>query len=136
MTNDNHLIFVYGTLKRGIHNHSLLADSIYHGEGQTVEKFRMLLPSFPVILPDENGYPVKGELYQVDDEVLHRLDRLEGEGYVYHRKPVTIQLSNSEIAAEIYIGDDVLWAHRNYDIEEPEGTPPTLTFHSPWDKSD
>jgi Gamma-glutamyl cyclotransferase, AIG2-like len=33
---------------------------------------------FPVIRPNENGKPVAGEIYTVDDEVLERLDRLEG----------------------------------------------------------
>ena len=54
---------------------------------------------FPVIRPSENGKPVAGEIYTVDDEVLERLDRLEGvHKGMYSREliDVTLPLANGE----------------------------------------
>lgn len=127
----NHLIFVYGTLKKGFGNHHFLANSICHGECRTTEKFKMLLPAFPVIMLDAHGYSVAGELYEVNAGTLERLDRLEGEGHMYHRRLITVLIHGVALAAEGYIGDEQYWSDDHYELAEPSNTePPTLVYRS------
>lgn len=72
-------IFVYGTLKSGHINHGLLGDSKLVGIGLTCSRYRMFCNgAFPMICKNRSlGYQITGELYDVDDETLARLDQLE-----------------------------------------------------------
>jgi gamma-glutamylcyclotransferase (GGCT)/AIG2-like uncharacterized protein YtfP len=70
-----HRVFVYGTLKRGHPNNSLLVGSGFLGEAVTVPTYKMVETSFPVIMPDPSGQPVAGEIYAVDDSTLARTRR-------------------------------------------------------------
>jgi gamma-glutamylaminecyclotransferase len=100
-----HRVFVYGTLKKGFWNNPLLKGCEFFGGAATVPTYSMISVShavitlFPVIRPNENGKRVAGEIYTVDDEVLERLDRLEGvlKG-MYSREliDVTVPLANGE----------------------------------------
>lgn len=120
MSYKKHRVFVYGTLKRGIHNHRLLETSEYIGEGFTVEKFRMYTTGFPVLF--ESDHPdaksVFGEVYDVDDDTLKRLDQLEAEGRMYDRKDITVYLTSGppgytggvyDGAVQCYIGNEQYW---------------------------
>jgi gamma-glutamylcyclotransferase (GGCT)/AIG2-like uncharacterized protein YtfP len=102
-------VFVYGTLKKGLHNHDLLHDSEFFGGAVTVPTYSMISVGFPVIMADENGKQVSGEIYTADDETLARLDGLEREGSSYDRKliDVMLRLANGERLsgkAFIYVG--------------------------------
>jgi gamma-glutamylcyclotransferase (GGCT)/AIG2-like uncharacterized protein YtfP len=75
-----HKVFVYGSLLSGLGNHRLLEGSTLVGNTVTPPEFTMLdLGAFPgVIHVVEGGTPIMGEVYEVTDETLNRLDRLEG----------------------------------------------------------
>jgi len=112
-----HRIFVYGTLKRGLPNHSLLQSSRYLGPAITTERYRMIASEFPVLLSQGSGQTVKGELYEVDTETRNRLDRLErvrddGNGS-YERRATDVHYWNGDkllaSLAEIYIGNPARW---------------------------
>ena len=47
-----HLIFVYGTLKKGCHNNHHIAGSECLGSGFTVEKFAMYQDRIPYVVRD------------------------------------------------------------------------------------
>jgi gamma-glutamylcyclotransferase (GGCT)/AIG2-like uncharacterized protein YtfP len=109
-----HRVFVYGTLKRGIHNHHLLKSSQYLGEAYTVDPFKMFNVGFPVIRFDDNGLSVHGEVYDVDDETLKKLDGLENEGVMYDRKEIPVVFPGGQPVdlidtASVYIGNDEYW---------------------------
>jgi gamma-glutamylcyclotransferase (GGCT)/AIG2-like uncharacterized protein YtfP len=71
-------VFVYGSLLRGEGNHKLLRNSELLGETTTPEGFGIIdLGWFPGAIRTEKG-KVVGEVYEVDDETLNRLDSLEG----------------------------------------------------------
>lgn len=77
-------LFVYGTLKEGYHNHHFLGDSKKIANYQ-LEGFRLIdLEAFPGMVPGK-GY-VMGELYEVNEDLLPELDRLEGVPYLYTRE--------------------------------------------------
>ena len=78
----SHLMFVYGTLKRGFVNHpDHLAEAEFIDQGKTCEAFPLVLHGEdfrPVLVEAEGqGHQVVGELYRVDNQTLDALDRLE-----------------------------------------------------------
>jgi gamma-glutamylcyclotransferase (GGCT)/AIG2-like uncharacterized protein YtfP len=89
-----HRIFVYGTLKRGLLNHALIASSRFLGPAATTERFRMIANGFPVLLSHPDGLAVVGELYEVDTETREQLDHLErvreGGGGSYQRRATDV----------------------------------------------
>jgi gamma-glutamylaminecyclotransferase len=107
----SHLVFVYGTLKRGQHNHNrFLATSTFLGPATTAERWRMITGGYPVVLPNHHragAGRIRGELYEVDDQTLEALDRLEGNGHLYLRREVPV-VANDGISfagrAWMYVG--------------------------------
>lgn len=88
-----HLVFVYGSLKRGFTNHRVIGyDARFIATTCTVSrKFKMVsLGPFPAVYP--NGkWAIEGELYEVDDITLESLDLLESNGYLYEREEVLLE---------------------------------------------
>lgn len=92
-----HLLLVYGTLKKGYGNNHILKDSEYIGE-RTISAFTMYhLGGFPAITKEPHG-PILCELYRINDETLARCDRLEGTPTFYYR-----ELVETEKGEEAYI---------------------------------
>lgn len=83
-----HLVFVYGTLKKGFPNHYYLKDQEYLGEA-TIRGTMISLRHFPGVINVGNDQ-ITGELYQIDNETLARLDRLEGYPHFYERVPIEL----------------------------------------------
>lgn len=78
-----HRVFVYGTLRQKQRNHArFLSGSRYVGPAYTMSRdFEMFEnPYFPVVMEGigENSGHIKGEVYEVSDETLQRIDALEG----------------------------------------------------------
>lgn len=118
MTDKKHRVFVYGTLKRGIHNHHLLQTADYIGEAYTLDTFKMYHVGFPVIREAaEGGKAVYGEVYDVDDDTLKKLDRLENEGVMYDRKQINIIIADAgpfsgdtvDANVSVYVGNPKYW---------------------------
>lgn len=87
------LVFVYGTLKRGKANHHYLAGQRYLGEASTEPRYQLHhLGSYPGLVKATPGARVSGEVWEVDEEGLAGLDRLEGlaEG-LYTREPMEME---------------------------------------------
>ncbi len=101
-----HLIFVYGTLKRGAGNHHHLAGQTFVGQAQTVPGFSLYdLGSYPGMVAQAGDCDgVRGEVWSVDSDCLHRLDELEGvhEG-LYHRQSVALQPPFADRSVEAYL---------------------------------
>jgi len=87
-----HMIFVYGTLKRGFGNNRLLSGSKFVGEARTEGKFALYESGIPFVIEDEQVSQVSGEVYEVDEKTLSRLDRLEGHPNWYCRKMVNVSI--------------------------------------------
>ena len=93
-------LFVYGSLRRGQANHSLLAGARLLGLAATLPRYTLLdLGAFPALI--EGGTTsVEGEIFEVPDSLLPLLDQLEEHPRVYERK--NIQLAG-EPPAQAYV---------------------------------
>ncbi|XP_052253933.1 gamma-glutamylaminecyclotransferase A-like isoform X2 [Dreissena polymorpha] len=98
-----HIIFVYGTLKTGLHNHHLMTTGskghcCYLGTAVTSGKFPLIVATrfnipFLLFAPD-HGYHVAGELYEVDDAQVAALDKLEGHPHRYERRRTDVRVTS------------------------------------------
>lgn len=110
----HYTVFVYGTLKQGYHNaHVLGRGAEYLGKAVTCPRYRMIDIGCPVIIEDDEGYQVAGELYRIEAEALPWLDRLESEGRMYDRKIIECTLkTGGPVSCSIYVGC-AYWSQRN-----------------------
>lgn len=102
----SHLIFVYGTLKRGCRNHHQLAGQKFLGAARTVPGYTLYdLGGYPGMVPhtaDRTG--VTGEIWSVDADALRRLDAFEGVAEsLYRRTPLALQTPHDRNAVETYL---------------------------------
>ncbi|KAG6444366.1 putative gamma-glutamylcyclotransferase CG2811 isoform X2 [Manduca sexta] len=93
--NMSHKVFVYGTLKRNEPNHHWLTDpnngvGKFIAEGTTKNKYPLIIATkynIPFLLfSPGNGHYIKGEVYEVDDLMLSKLDILEDHPDFYIRE--------------------------------------------------
>jgi gamma-glutamylcyclotransferase (GGCT)/AIG2-like uncharacterized protein YtfP len=97
-----HLVFVYGTLRRGgagamsirFPNSKFIADATISGSLYD-------LGAYPGLLLNESNSLVTGEVYEVDDELLNELDAFEASSN-YWRKQVEISLGAERRTCWIY----------------------------------
>ena len=94
-------VFVYGTLRKGYWNHSLLENSKFLGKAITKEKYSLFADGIPYVVKIPKTQII-GELYEVDKETLERLDRLEGHPDFYKREEIEVLLDEKPMKAWIY----------------------------------
>ena len=73
----NHLVAVYGSLKRGHFNHDLIEDAKFVGDDWLFDFTLYTLGPFPAIKRHKSD-GVLVEIYEVTSHQLHLLDQLEG----------------------------------------------------------
>lgn len=123
MTRTNY-VFVYGTLRFGEGNWdwALKGKSDMIGYATTPGEMYTLGGYPGVILPTTDdralGKTVRGEVFAVDDATLRVLDRLEGEGRMYHRRTVAVNYSslvgnNEEPPTNVFIYEYGRIPHRD-----------------------
>lgn len=81
------LVFVYGTLKKGFGNHTLLANSKFLGTDVVKDHTLIQSPGFPYMVESE-GSQARGEVYEVDERIVRYLDALEGYPTHYQKKEI------------------------------------------------
>lgn len=86
------LLFVYGTLKRGLRNHHLMAGQEFLGEVTTEPRYHVVdLGAHPGLIVDAaNGVAVHGEVWGVDQHCLAALDEFEEVPGPFVREAVAI----------------------------------------------
>ncbi|XP_072031329.1 gamma-glutamylaminecyclotransferase-like [Amphiura filiformis] len=94
----SHLVFTYGTLQNGQPFHELMTKSekghaTFVGKAKTVEKWPLVVATkfnIPFVLDKPGvGHHILGEVYRVDEEMLHFLDELEN---TYQRICITVTM--------------------------------------------
>jgi gamma-glutamylcyclotransferase (GGCT)/AIG2-like uncharacterized protein YtfP len=101
------LIFVYGTLKRGLSNHRYLSGQQFIGEARTAADYRLVdCDSYPGMVEALNGgVSVRGEVWEVDDACRQRLDVLEDVAhgmYTLERVALLAPFDSKEVFTYIY----------------------------------
>lgn len=104
-------LFVYGTLMKGMRNHTYLEKAQFVGDAETKPEYELLSNgSIPAMRPGTEV--VKGELYEVDEETLKGLDVLEEvNADLYDKKE--IEVGGKKAIA--YLGENIFnfdtWEH-------------------------
>lgn len=87
-------VFVYGTLKRGgIYHHYISKEDIFLSTAITKEKFRLFAcEECPFLLQEtsEKSYQVHGEIFEVSEITMLKLDELEEVPDVYYKKDIVV----------------------------------------------
>jgi gamma-glutamylcyclotransferase (GGCT)/AIG2-like uncharacterized protein YtfP len=109
---NKHLVFVYGTLRRG----SARAMSIRFPDSKLIAEAKVSgslydLGAYPGLLLNESNSLVIGEVYEVDDEILNKLDDFEASSN-YWRKQVEISLGTTRRRCWIYEPNPELYSDR------------------------
>lgn len=102
-------VFVYGTLKRGFSNHGQVGNPLCLGPACTVDGWEIRdLGPCPAMCSGTGV--VSGEVYEVDEAALARLDRLESHPDEYCRQAIALE--------------DGTWAEAYVmEVSQLEGTP-------------
>lgn len=98
------LVAVYGSLKRGYHNHIYLSESELIATDRIGGFDMFSLGSYPMVV--EGTGEIDVEVYKVSPDTFARLDRLEGYPDFYDRTKVSVKVNNQERQAWLYIGDN------------------------------
>lgn len=106
-------VFVYGTLKLGKHNNTVLGTSSFKGVGVTVNKFALGCGGVPFAFPDDKVkeeykdnicHPIKGDVFEVHSEkVAMDLDSLEGYPSFYYRRVIDVRLTETDVIIPAWI---------------------------------
>lgn len=109
---NKHLVFVYGSLRRGGKGAMSIRfpDSKFIADAQ-VSGSLYDLGAYPGLLLDESNSSVIGEVYEVDDELLKKLDEFEASGN-YRRKQVEIPLGTHRKVCWVYEPDPDFYSLR------------------------
>lgn len=107
-----HLVFVYGSLRRGGAGamSDRFPDAKFIAEAQ-VSGSLYDLGDYPGLLLDESNSLVAGEVYEVDDAILNKLDDFEASSH-YLRKQVEISLGDQKRTCWIYEPDPEFYSLR------------------------
>lgn len=94
-------VFVYGTLKKGYHNHFMLKDSKFMGTGVIDDHTLIDSPYYPYAI-ERKGSEVFGQVYKVTKETMKRLDMLEGYPEYYNKKKVKATIGKRKHNTYVY----------------------------------
>lgn len=107
-----HLVFVYGTLRRGGVRSmpELFPGSEFVGRA-SVRGQLYDFGEYPGLRLDESGAAVAGEVYEVSGEILRKLDDIEAPAY-YSRREVEVSLGGERVECWVYEPDLSLYPSR------------------------
>ncbi|HEY0547167.1 MAG TPA: gamma-glutamylcyclotransferase family protein [Pyrinomonadaceae bacterium] len=110
---NRHLVFVYGTLRRG----GVRAMPLLFPEATFIEQAKAHgrlydFGAYPGLMLDESNSLVVGEVYEIDDEILNKLDEIETESH-YRRKQVELSVGDRRKMCWIYVFDPRFYSRLN-----------------------
>jgi gamma-glutamylcyclotransferase (GGCT)/AIG2-like uncharacterized protein YtfP len=114
----DHFVFVYGSLRRG--NAGAMSvrfpEASYVAEGKVRGRLYDL-GAYPGLLLDSSASMVTGEVYEVDDDTLRRLDQFELTSD-YIRKQVEVEHGSERTACWIYVPERDAEVLKGFDLIE------------------
>lgn len=105
-----HLIFTYGSLMSGLGNHRVMqrAGGTLVSDNESIKGMALhaYCTAFPgAYVSGDDEHITLGEVYEVDEYGLYGLDRLESEGFFYHRQNFTTE-NGLEVQAYVLKKED------------------------------
>ena len=88
--NEKTLVFVYGTLRKGASKHFRLGEAPFVKSAWILGRLYRV-DWYPGMVLDEEGVPVRGEVYEIERELLRELDIFEGNEYERLKAKVHVQ---------------------------------------------
>ncbi len=97
-----HYLFVYGTLRNGGENEitKLYPTAAFVGNA-SVNGRLFDMDGYPAIVLDDDGNPIIGEVYEIDDVTLAELDAFELDAD-YRRTPIVLEINGTSRPCWIY----------------------------------
>jgi gamma-glutamylcyclotransferase (GGCT)/AIG2-like uncharacterized protein YtfP len=110
---NTHFVFVYGTLRQGGFRAmpGIFPDSKFVGTANVHGRLYDF-GEFPGLRIDESSSTVTGEVYQIDEEVLNRLDEIEVSSN-YLRKQIVVSVGDRTVTCWIYEPDPEFYSLSN-----------------------
>lgn len=100
---NNMLCFSYGTLKRGLSNHFMLASAEFVANARTKNLYGLYDQGrFPGMVYEEFSTQVHGELYRIDKRTLADLDKLERHPLLYQRYQIQVFDDSFNLYSEVW----------------------------------
>lgn len=98
-------LFTYGTLKRGHRLSCHLAGQTYLGDARTLPEFRLHNCGwYPALVESSDGRAIRGELWDVDETTMNRLDEVEDVGSgLYERRLIQLLPPFDDLPAIAYV---------------------------------
>jgi len=94
----SHLVFVYGTLMKGELHHEVLLQSRFVGPAVSQALYDLeQIDYYPAMIPGGKT-AIRGELFEVDDATLAKLDSLEEVPVYYVRETITLEDGTKALA--------------------------------------
>jgi len=104
-------VFVYGTLKRGEENHDWLEGQHFVTIARTQPHYRLFdLAGYPGMVRAVDGLAVEGEVWEVSEEGMARLDLLEDvAGGEYERVVIALEgeFAGQKVESYLYLREVV-----------------------------
>jgi gamma-glutamylcyclotransferase (GGCT)/AIG2-like uncharacterized protein YtfP len=98
-----HTLFVYGTLQRhGSNYERFLRSSKFIGEGILLGYSLYDMNNYPGIKKNPED-KVKGELFEINDDTLAKINYLEGEGHLFALKDAVAKVDENLIDVKVYV---------------------------------
>ncbi len=103
------LLFVYGTLRKGSSQHSLLRQGRFAGTGTIRATLYDLGTGFPAAVEEGTRALTEGELYEIPQDLLDELDEYEGyypdgsEESLYDRREMRVRTRQGDVPAWVYL---------------------------------
>lgn len=103
-TDNNILIAAYGTLREGFGNNRLIPKGCHIGTGMTMEKYTMKVSGIPYVSKKPTCNIVV-DVYNIDENTLKNLDRLEGHPEWYKRELIPVIVDNKNLECWLYFNE-------------------------------
>ena len=108
----NKRLFVYGTLMQGMRNHSYLEGATFVGPVETKPEYE-LVTNGSIPAARSGAGTVKGEVYEVSEELLTKLDAVEEvSSDLYDRQNVELADGSKAI---IYLGGERMFSSDSWE---------------------
>ncbi len=86
----SHRVFVYGTLMKGEQHSEVLMKARFIGPSESLPEYELVqIDYYPAMIPG-GATTIRGEVYEVDDEMLRKLDELEEVPVYYVRQSIAL----------------------------------------------